>query len=494
MAKKKKEPQQALSPQKYLKEKARNLPIAECFINKNWKEIGETIVAVSRRHKQGTYTLGLYMVDTFCRGVYDTQYQFNIEESRYRGLIDHINNGNDMIAVEYVEAHNLIYGAVAFAEEAGIEPSKAFELTSYILEEDTNDIPLLEYEFGKEGKHSLVANSKFEASQYLPALKKNLGDDFTYSILQDTDEDEDEEESDLTDFDNTELMEAFAKLMEHNKLYPLTDYSYSHPDYPMEMNLENEHLYMLFCDPDFNTELPKEITAEVLSYPHDSLIRDLEQMALFETGCTCDEIPPERLEGDYYSLLLHTLFFLGEVHGENSLNVVLETLRQNPAYYEFHFGDSMNEVFIPTLYLLGRDRLPDLLDYIKEPGLYTFARYLVFPAVALVAHKQPERRDEVLEWFRQVLVFYTDNADSNSYFDGSLSGMMMHDLINLEARELLPEIEALFQTGKVDPHSSGDYKQIEKELSTNCPEFRIPDKEYAFDIYERYQQFEEQWG
>ena len=37
-----------------------------------------------------------------------------------------------------------------------------------MLEEDDDKIPLIEYEYGKDGKHTLVAHSGLEASRYLP--------------------------------------------------------------------------------------------------------------------------------------------------------------------------------------------------------------------------------------------------------------------------------------------------------------------------------------
>lgn len=56
----------------------------------------------------------------------------------------------------YEEAHNRVWGSIAYAEEAGIRPDKSFLLTQYMLEEDTDDIPLIEYEYGKDGKHFLT--------------------------------------------------------------------------------------------------------------------------------------------------------------------------------------------------------------------------------------------------------------------------------------------------------------------------------------------------
>ncbi|MBD5275177.1 MAG: hypothetical protein HDS37_03625 [Bacteroides sp.] len=55
--------------------------------------------------------------------------------------------------ISYAEAHNLIYGAIEFAEEADIEPYGDFNVAEYILEEDTDKLPLIEYDYGKDGKH-----------------------------------------------------------------------------------------------------------------------------------------------------------------------------------------------------------------------------------------------------------------------------------------------------------------------------------------------------
>ena len=89
-------------------------------------------------------------------------------------MLDQISIGGNYIQVSYNEAHNLIFGAIAFAEEAGIKPSPEFALTQYLLEEDTEDVPLIEYEFGKNGKHFLVAKNNLELNTYLPLLEKNL--------------------------------------------------------------------------------------------------------------------------------------------------------------------------------------------------------------------------------------------------------------------------------------------------------------------------------
>lgn len=150
-------------------------------------EHGEGHVIVTRRHTGGKVTVGFYLVDLYCTGVKDTYYRFGMEQYELDEIIDQY----DMFEpCTYDEAHNLIYGSIAFAEEAGIQPHKDFGLTQYILEEDDEHIPLIDYEYGRDGKHCLICHTQLEAKRYLPLLEKNLGvGNFDYIIADEAPDD-----------------------------------------------------------------------------------------------------------------------------------------------------------------------------------------------------------------------------------------------------------------------------------------------------------------
>lgn len=171
---KKAQQQQFLSPQNFLRQRARSLAIGECYFTPAIEETGEGIAIVSRKHTGGRVSYAVYLVDIWCVGVKDTYYRLRCEESDFEAFVEHM--GPQVEPMSYEEVHNWIYGAVAFADEAGIPPHKDFALTKYMLEEDTDDIPLIDHEFGKEGKYFLVAKNGLEASRYLPYLKKNIGE------------------------------------------------------------------------------------------------------------------------------------------------------------------------------------------------------------------------------------------------------------------------------------------------------------------------------
>lgn len=481
MAKKKTKQQQAftISPKKYMQTKVRNLPIEECLISEGWQEAGECNLIIARKHASGNFTIGIFLVDLYCLGVKDCFYKYNIPEYEYYD----IKKENGLIPISYDETHNIIYGAVAYAEDLGIAPHEEFDITQYILEPDTDDIPLIEYEFGRDGKPFLIVDSKAEANRYLPILRKHAGDDFEFSI-----------KGEDVDFENdlylNEISEKLRRMQEHSKRLPHTGYAYSYPDYPKELKLNHEELTIFFLPDNSNSLTEEEITG-ILSLPRKTLVEDLENIILFEIGRTYGEIAPELWEEDYSAPLTHALFFLGELRAEEALDVVLEVMRQNESFCEFHFGDAGSEILPLTLYYVGRNQLSKLADYAKEPGLYPYLKIYLFTAMPMIAVFEPERRNEVIDRYKEILNFYMEKVEDSAFFDSELTGMMMSDLLDIKAVELLPEIKRLYATNQVDEMCCGNYEDIENEMRSK----KGPLHEYSpLNIYERYKLFEKHWG
>lgn len=144
-----------LSPENYIKTKARTLPIDKCYVNADWKESGMANIAVERKHTNGNFTYGVYLVDLFALGTKNTFWDFNTPISIYEKL----KQGPDIVEIDYNLAHNIIYGGNEYATENGFKIHKDFiNLTQYILEVDDDRIPLIEIEFGKNGKPLVIHN------------------------------------------------------------------------------------------------------------------------------------------------------------------------------------------------------------------------------------------------------------------------------------------------------------------------------------------------
>lgn len=206
-----------LSPENYIRQKARSLPVFECWINEGWEDSGMANIAISRIHTNGNITFCIYLVDLLCLGIKDTGYKFNVTETEYRDFLERYLDRMSMKMVDYALVHNIILAAVEFAEEYGFKPHKDFtSVTEFMLEEDTEDIELIEIECGQDGKPFYMQgpyDDEAKANKILKQLERTAGpgnfdfvkefdfeddDDFDEDD-DDWDEDEEEDEDDLDD-------------------------------------------------------------------------------------------------------------------------------------------------------------------------------------------------------------------------------------------------------------------------------------------------------
>lgn len=483
-----------LSPEQYVRKKARGLKIKACYITDDYETTGLGQIVVAREHINGKVTLGSYLVDKFCLGVKNTFYKFSMSEYEYDEFVSRVCS-HGAKEISYEEAHNRIFGAVEFAEEAGIEPHKNFKLTQYILEEDDDRVPLIEYEYGKDGKHYLIAKNNLEASRYLPLLRKNLGDDFKWVILADPYSTTCDYEG-YDEYNDDKAEDFFLKNLKDSPLFkiygPETVYTYKHPEYPSSVELENPIVEDILCDPKNALYLKPEQIDTLLALPHDSLRRDLENLILYHIGIGCDGIPQEVLDADFNGVIGSAVMLLAEVgNSGSSLDVVLEVMRQSEEFSDYHISDSGEGLFVPTLYKLGQNQLDKLMAFMKEEGLRSYDKSYVSAAVSFIAQQHAERRSEVIEWFRELVSFATEKLPETQFVDSTLAGFIADNLMDLKAKELLPEIKAMFDTGLVELGICGKYDDVVKEITDKeKPYF----KEHITDIYKRFEDMRRQFG
>lgn len=80
---------QPMSPEKYIKEKARMLPLGNCFTYANWKDTDEITVIVTRIHPKGTVTCADFCIDKLCRGLIGTRYFFNVSPRNLAEIVEY---------------------------------------------------------------------------------------------------------------------------------------------------------------------------------------------------------------------------------------------------------------------------------------------------------------------------------------------------------------------------------------------------------------------
>jgi hypothetical protein len=289
---------QSLSPEKYIRQKSRKLPIYKCWISNNWEKVRFGNITIARQHANGNVTFCTYLVDLACLGVKDTLYAFNVPIKELEERLTRFPNMK-FEEISYPLAHNIIYAAIEFAEEYGFQPHKDYtQTTSYFLEEDTDDIPLMEIKCGsKENGKPFYINAGHDsperAKQIIAHLEKTAGNgnyNFLTEMKVNKDKDDWEEEEDYDeDFkEGYEIAQAmFALEKEEQKalffeLYQINKTTLSPQDFEKWIILSNilandivdkdavdDYTNVLEQDLDYsveeNDELPNSLFSDVQS-------------------------------------------------------------------------------------------------------------------------------------------------------------------------------------------------------------------------------------
>lgn len=459
MAKKKiQQPQQALSPEKFIKEKARLVPIYKCYIDRDFEKSGEANIIVVRKHKNDKYTVAVFLVDLFCCGVKNSFYRLRMEDCEYEEMAEQYVYERDMQEIDYVEAHNRIFGAIAWAEEAGISPDKSFNLTQYLLEEDDDKVPLVEYEFGHNGHHCLITLTRLEASKYLPALRENLGSNFECHIEEeDLDDDDDEYDDDeYDDFDDEDKL--FEPIQE-------MQYKYEGGDYPEQVQIENSAVEELMKK-ETGTFTVEDIDT-LRSMDKESLCNDVKNLIMRELhrqwGKYEDDLEADEMCNAY--IVGNSITILAEFDTEGQfIDVLLEVLRQNYSFFEFNFSDAADVLLSPAVYVCAKSNLQPFSSYLLEPGLINNFKCHVYEALGILAKQDPEHKQDVIDVFRALFEEYAKDLPNRTICDGSCVGCLTDVCCSLQAKELLPLIKKAYDTGCVETMWVGDYDDVLFEM------------------------------
>lgn len=355
-------------------------------------------------------------------------YAIRVDADDFIDTVEMLSETTELEECSYEEAHNIIYGAIEYAAEQGRKPHNSFMITKYMLEEDTDDIPLIEYEFGNSFRHNLPPAESDEDDESI--IKSDNETNPTYDMETEND----------------------------NKSQQLAE----------NLNLHNKWLVEELSKPENAYWLEKPLISKILALPKEELRSDLEEIIRYVITITKDgDIPSYFENGDINGILASSLILLGEVgNNSSSLDLVLESLRQSEDFYDYHYGDTAHHTIVPTLYkIMTADDFDKLLSFMKEPLPYSFGKSHVAETILQIVFNQPELRQTCIEWFDKVITFATEKLPEEEYFDGALAGIITSDVIDIQASELLPKIEAMYDTGYVNEMWCGSFDDVKKKMS-----------------------------
>lgn len=444
--------QQPLTPERYIRERARLLPIYKCYKGETIGDSREMSIMVIRKHAGGTYTLAAFMLDRWCLGVKDAIWQFSIPEDEMLDFVNSFANHIDQwTEIEYVEAHNWVYGALDWATNAGISPCKDFALARYILEEDDDNVELQEYDFGLNGEYCLMAKSHKEADKYIPALTKTLGTgNFKVIIRSVLDEEE-----------------KRYRRMEYYQDFPDMEYTYQGSNYPKTLApLHHPEIETII------TEGTQDYTQAdidlLLSLPADTLREDLHQLVLYELGKqygkTDAQLGDDRTDVNW-NTIGNSFIFLTKV-GElsSTLPVLLEFLRQNEDVIYFNEGDCGQILVKPLVYKFLMEDPLCFKSFLLEKGLSASAKNEILEYLQEIACDEPSVRIPILNMMHEVLLQYQADLPYRTMCDGTVMAFAIGVLTGLNAVDFLPLIEDIYATGMVNESVEGSIGEVRERI------------------------------
>ncbi|HKJ51926.1 MAG TPA: UPF0149 family protein [Gammaproteobacteria bacterium] len=148
---------------------------------------------------------------------------------------------------------------------------------------------------------------------------------------------------------------------------------------------------------------------------------------------------------------LHAWRALGQIGSEQAIKALVaefDRLRED---------DYGLEELPVVIGMIGPVAIPALEAYWQEPGKDEFAYVMAVDALCEIAKRHPANRDRVIG-------IYRDYMQTPSTTMGSLNGLLMAALLDLDAAEAIDGIRRLFSLDCVDPGCAGDLEDIEMEL------------------------------
>lgn len=205
--------------------------------------------------------------------------------------------------------------------------------------------------------------------------------------------------------------------------------------------------------------IPREKVEAILQLPRNSLIEDLKKV-LRDSIDNFEFFKEKGWTDEESDFLFHALWLLADIKDESTLDDVLEVLRQDSDYLDYWFNDFLTEGLWEVVFQLGNNSFERLKSFVLEPEPYTFAKLAVCTVVEQTPLHQPDRREEVVEWYRSIFEHFLNAEEDDPLLDSEYIASIASDIISFEGSELLPLVKRLDDKGLIFHGIAGNAEDI----------------------------------
>ena len=165
--------------------RAREMPVEGAWVQEGWQERGVAIVVLARTNSSDNVVFGEYVVDYLCTGVKDTAFATDVSPDVFDNeVIPRLYGGVPPTAIAADLAHEIVWGAVEYAETLGLRPPSAFRQSQRILDAPDALARSGVVQFGYQGRPAYVPASQDNQAAIITRLIDSVGLGNFYYIPQ----------------------------------------------------------------------------------------------------------------------------------------------------------------------------------------------------------------------------------------------------------------------------------------------------------------------
>lgn len=214
-----------------------------------------------------------------------------------------------------------------------------------------------------------------------------------------------------------------------------------------------------------NMGIDQALVQQILQLPRESLLEDLHKV-VHDSILRFDYFQNEtEWESDTHNFLIHAIFLLIELKEKASLDYILDTLRQENNYFDYWYGDLITEDVWKYLYTFCLNDIEPLRRFMFESGRDPYVRAAASNALVQIALHYPERRNEIINCYREIINELLSREDDDSLIDCQFISFIVSDIADIKAKELTDDVMKLYKNGWVLFYDVGDEEDFLKDLN-----------------------------
>jgi hypothetical protein len=186
-----------------------------------------------------------------------------------------------------------------------------------------------------------------------------------------------------------------------------------------------------------------------------------------------------------YDQMYHALILLSAIDAQESLPVILDSLRYNMDDIEGFYGSSL-ETLQEAVYILGKSQLPVLISFAKESNVETFGKEVVFTILEQLGLHCPERREEAIAYLEDLLQEYLIRKDERNFADALCCSIIIGKLATLQSIKSLSLVKEIKEARLYQQRFMGDWDMIELAFEHPILNSRVISMpENVFEFYDQ---------